>query len=218
MSILVQITPFMSHPVTWPIKIHEKNLTIWGMSLSLFDLCLINNYTTVLSTSWWWVVSLKSVLFFQKGLWPFRLVHFCRARLLENLSKLQHVPSVPFSERPPDTELHENVSTNKGLISNVFVKEPFSLVLEGVVQKPYLTFVGAGRWGFGTSWQGAGMGWWTFWLRLWGAWTTAPQPGYPCQWARFSKVLFIIPALMFGTRTSWCLCWWGQLHLYDIVR
>ncbi|KAG0611631.1 hypothetical protein M758_7G153800 [Ceratodon purpureus] len=31
-----------------------------------------------------------------------------RLRLLENLSKLQHVPSVQFSERPPDTELHEN--------------------------------------------------------------------------------------------------------------
>lgn len=64
---------------------------------------------------------------------------------MENLSKLQHVPSVPFSERPPDTELHENVSADKGLISNVFVKEPYSLVLEGVVQKPHVTFVGAGR-------------------------------------------------------------------------
>uniref|UniRef100_A0A7I4AMP3 Histone deacetylase n=1 Tax=Physcomitrium patens TaxID=3218 RepID=A0A7I4AMP3_PHYPA len=31
-----------------------------------------------------------------------------RMKLLENLSKLQHVPSVPFSERPPDTELPEN--------------------------------------------------------------------------------------------------------------
>eukprot|EP00249_Psilotum_nudum_P013113 c24157_g1_i2 orf=493-2652(+) len=30
-----------------------------------------------------------------------------RERLLENLSKLQHVPSVPFQERPPDTELPE---------------------------------------------------------------------------------------------------------------
>lgn len=31
-----------------------------------------------------------------------------RMKLLDNLSKLQHVPSVPFSERPPDTELPEN--------------------------------------------------------------------------------------------------------------
>jgi len=31
-----------------------------------------------------------------------------RTKVLENLSKLQHVPSVQFSERPPDTELHEN--------------------------------------------------------------------------------------------------------------
>ena len=33
----------------------------------------------------------------------------CRTKVLENLSKLQHVPSVQFSERPPETELHENV-------------------------------------------------------------------------------------------------------------
>eukprot|EP00250_Pteridium_aquilinum_P010413 c19368_g1_i1 orf=1202-2872(+) len=32
-----------------------------------------------------------------------------RERLLENLSKLQHVPSVQFQERPPDTELMEEV-------------------------------------------------------------------------------------------------------------
>ncbi|KAH7298573.1 hypothetical protein KP509_25G049900 [Ceratopteris richardii] len=32
-----------------------------------------------------------------------------RERLLENLSKLQHVPSVQFQERPPDTELLEEV-------------------------------------------------------------------------------------------------------------
>lgn len=30
-----------------------------------------------------------------------------RSKILENLSKLQHVPSIPFTERPPDTELHE---------------------------------------------------------------------------------------------------------------
>ncbi|KAH9552486.1 hypothetical protein CY35_09G069300 [Sphagnum magellanicum] len=31
-----------------------------------------------------------------------------RVKLLQNLSTLQHVPSVPFSERPPDTELPED--------------------------------------------------------------------------------------------------------------
>lgn len=31
-----------------------------------------------------------------------------RERLLQNLSTLQHVPSVPFYERPPDTELPED--------------------------------------------------------------------------------------------------------------
>lgn len=30
-----------------------------------------------------------------------------RAKLLDNLSRLQHAPSVPFQERPPDTELRE---------------------------------------------------------------------------------------------------------------
>lgn len=30
-----------------------------------------------------------------------------RAKLLENLSRLQHAPSVPFQERPPNTELQE---------------------------------------------------------------------------------------------------------------
>ena len=30
-----------------------------------------------------------------------------RAKLLDNLSKLQHAPSVPFQERPPDTEFPE---------------------------------------------------------------------------------------------------------------
>lgn len=30
-----------------------------------------------------------------------------RAKLIDNLSKLQHAPSVPFQERPPDTELPE---------------------------------------------------------------------------------------------------------------
>lgn len=30
-----------------------------------------------------------------------------RAALLENLSKLQHAPSVQFQERPPETELPE---------------------------------------------------------------------------------------------------------------
>lgn len=33
-----------------------------------------------------------------------------RANLLDYLSKLQHAPSVPFQERPPDTELPEVVS------------------------------------------------------------------------------------------------------------
>lgn len=30
-----------------------------------------------------------------------------RAKLLDNLSRLQHAPSVPFQERPPDAELLE---------------------------------------------------------------------------------------------------------------
>lgn len=30
-----------------------------------------------------------------------------RGKLLDNLSKLQHAPSVQFQERPPDTELPE---------------------------------------------------------------------------------------------------------------
>ena len=30
-----------------------------------------------------------------------------RAKLLDNLSRLQHAPSVPFQERPPDAELQE---------------------------------------------------------------------------------------------------------------
>nr|XP_017245115.1 PREDICTED: histone deacetylase 19-like [Daucus carota subsp. sativus] len=30
-----------------------------------------------------------------------------KAKLLDNLSKLQHAPSVPFQERPPDTEFPE---------------------------------------------------------------------------------------------------------------
>lgn len=30
-----------------------------------------------------------------------------RAELLENLSRLQHAPSVQFQERPPDTQLPE---------------------------------------------------------------------------------------------------------------
>lgn len=34
-----------------------------------------------------------------------------RAKLLDNLSKLQHAPSVPFQERPPDTEFPEVTST-----------------------------------------------------------------------------------------------------------
>jgi histone deacetylase 1/2 len=32
-----------------------------------------------------------------------------KAKLLENLSKISHVPSVPFQERPPDTEMAEQV-------------------------------------------------------------------------------------------------------------
>jgi hypothetical protein len=37
----------------------------------------------------------------------FSLLAISRSKILENLSKLQHVPSIPFTERPPDTELHE---------------------------------------------------------------------------------------------------------------
>lgn len=33
-----------------------------------------------------------------------------KTRLLENLSKLQPSPSVPFYDRPPDTEIYEEVS------------------------------------------------------------------------------------------------------------
>ncbi|KAK3003775.1 hypothetical protein RJ639_019700, partial [Escallonia herrerae] len=36
-----------------------------------------------------------------------QLLDEIRAKLLENLSKLQHAPSVPFQERPPDTEFPE---------------------------------------------------------------------------------------------------------------
>ncbi|KAK3412888.1 hypothetical protein EUGRSUZ_I01553 [Eucalyptus grandis] len=36
-----------------------------------------------------------------------QLLEEIRSKLLENLSKLQHAPSVPFQERPPDTELPE---------------------------------------------------------------------------------------------------------------
>lgn len=32
-----------------------------------------------------------------------------REKVLENLGKLRHVPSVPFGERPPDTVLSEEV-------------------------------------------------------------------------------------------------------------
>ena len=41
-----------------------------------------------------------------------------RAKLLDNLSKLQHAPSVPFQERPPDTEFQEVVlaSTDNTLL------------------------------------------------------------------------------------------------------
>lgn len=35
------------------------------------------------------------------------LLEEIRSKLLENLSKLQHAPSVQFQERPPDTELAE---------------------------------------------------------------------------------------------------------------
>jgi histone deacetylase 1/2 len=40
-----------------------------------------------------------------------------RVKLLQNLSTLQHVPSVPFSERPPDTELPEDVSSKIWIVS-----------------------------------------------------------------------------------------------------
>jgi histone deacetylase 1/2 len=40
-----------------------------------------------------------------------------RVKLLQNLSTLQHVPSVPFSERPPDTELPEDVSRTIWIVS-----------------------------------------------------------------------------------------------------
>lgn len=36
-----------------------------------------------------------------------QLLENIRDKLLENLSKLQHAPSVQFQERPPDTELPE---------------------------------------------------------------------------------------------------------------
>jgi histone deacetylase 1/2 len=36
-----------------------------------------------------------------------QLLDDIRANLLDNLSKLQHAPSVQFQERPPDTELPE---------------------------------------------------------------------------------------------------------------
>ncbi|KHN26484.1 Histone deacetylase 19 [Glycine soja] len=35
------------------------------------------------------------------------LLEEIRSKLLENLSKLQHAPSVQFQERPPDSELGE---------------------------------------------------------------------------------------------------------------
>lgn len=36
-----------------------------------------------------------------------QLLDEIRAKLLDNLSRLQHAPSVPFQERPPDAELLE---------------------------------------------------------------------------------------------------------------
>jgi histone deacetylase 1/2 len=36
-----------------------------------------------------------------------QLLEEIRAKLLDNLSKLQHAPSVQFQDRPPDTELPE---------------------------------------------------------------------------------------------------------------
>ena len=36
-----------------------------------------------------------------------QLLEEIRTKLLDNLSKLRHAPSVPFQERPPDTELPE---------------------------------------------------------------------------------------------------------------
>lgn len=35
------------------------------------------------------------------------LLEEIRGKLLENLSRLQHAPSIQFQERPPDTELPE---------------------------------------------------------------------------------------------------------------
>lgn len=36
-----------------------------------------------------------------------QLLDDIRSKLLDNLTKLQHAPSVPFQERPPNTELPE---------------------------------------------------------------------------------------------------------------
>lgn len=41
------------------------------------------------------------------------LLEEIRSKLLENLSRLQHAPSVQFHERPPDTELPEVLLCNK---------------------------------------------------------------------------------------------------------
>lgn len=41
-----------------------------------------------------------------------KMLEDMRAKLLDNLSKLQHAPSVKFQERPPDTLLPEVTSTH----------------------------------------------------------------------------------------------------------
>lgn len=52
------------------------------------------------------------------------LLEEIRSKLLENLSRLQHAPSVQFHERPPDTELPEVLLCNDFFFSELI---PFSI-------------------------------------------------------------------------------------------
>jgi histone deacetylase 1/2 len=49
-----------------------------------------------------------------------QLLDDIRAMLLENLSKLQHAPSVQFQERPPDTELPEVLFLDVSIPCSIF--------------------------------------------------------------------------------------------------